>query len=255
MKGLVAVKRVVDYAVKVRLTGAGTVDLNVKMSMNPFCEIAVEEAIRLKEKGLLSEVVTVSLGPDQCQETLRQALAMGADRAIHVSTDARLDTELHPLNVAKVLQKIVEKENPLVVLMGKQSIDGDNYQTGQILAGLLSWPQATFASAVSFDEAKANIMVSREVDSGVQKLSMKLPAVVTTDLRLNTPRFVTLPNLMKAKKKTIDTVDISSLGVDFKTRPSVEILKMEEPPKRKGGRILSSVDELISALRNEAKVI
>lgn len=253
MKAVVAVKRVVDYAVKVRLTSAGAVDLNVKMSMNPFCEIALEEAVRLKEKGHISEVVAVSIGSNQCQETLRQALAIGADRAILVSTDLRPDTGLLPINVAKVLQKIVQKEDPLLVLMGKQSIDGDNNQTGQILAGLLSWPQATFSSAVSFDDARAGLLVSREVDSGIQRVALKLPAVVTTDLRLNTPRFVTLPNLMKAKKKSIDTIDLKSLGVDLSSGFSV--LKMEEPPKRKGGRIVGSVDELITLLRNEAKVI
>jgi electron transfer flavoprotein beta subunit len=253
MKAIVAVKRVVDYAVKVRLTSAGSVDLNVKMSMNPFCEIAVEEAVRLKEKGFLSEIVAVSIGPTQCQETLRQALAMGADRAILVAIDARPDTGLQPLNVAKILQKIVEKEDPLLVLMGKQSIDGDHNQTGQILGGLLSWPQATFASAITFSEARSNLLVSREVDAGIERVSLKLPAVVTTDLRLNTPRFVTLPNLMKAKKKPIDVIDLPTLGVDFASRSKV--LKLEEPPKRKGGKTVSSVDELINLLRTEAKVI
>jgi electron transfer flavoprotein beta subunit len=250
MKALVAVKRVVDYAVKVRVSG-NAVDLNVKMSMNPFCEIAVEESIRLKEKGLLSEIVAVSIGPSQCQETLRQALAMGADRAIHVKTDIRTDSDLQPLAVAKILANIVNKESPSLVLMGKQSIDGDNNQTGQLLAGLLSWPQATFASAVAFNESK--LTVNREVDTGIQTVSMQLPAVVTTDLRLNTPRFATLPNLMKAKKKPLDVVELTSMNVDVK--PRVKVSRMEDPPARKGGRIVGSVDELVNALKNEAKVL
>ena len=253
MKAIVTVKRVVDYAVKVRVASGNSVDLNVKMSMNPFCEIAVEEAIRLKEKGLVSEIIAVSVGPTQCQETLRQALAMGADRAVLVKTDVRTDSELQPLTVAKVLAKLVEKENPLLVLMGKQSIDGDNNQTGQILAGLLSWPQATFSSAVAFNDLKSELTVDREVDSGISKVSMKLPAVVTTDLRLNTPRFATLPNLMKAKKKPLDVVDIVSLGVNLDSR--VKVVKMEDPPARKGGRIVKSVDELINLLKTEAKVL
>jgi electron transfer flavoprotein beta subunit len=253
MKAIVTVKRVVDYAVKVRVASGNSVDLNVKMSMNPFCEIAVEEAIRLKEKGLVSEIIAVSVGPTQCQETLRQALAMGADRAVLVKTDVRTDWELQPLTVAKVLAKLVEKENPLLVLMGKQSIDGDNNQTGQILAGLLSWPQATFSSAVAFNDLKSELTVDREVDSGISKVSMKLPAVVTTDLRLNTPRFATLPNLMKAKKKPLDVVDIVSLGVNLDSR--VKVVKMEDPPARKGGRIVKSVDELINLLKTEAKVL
>ena len=253
MKAIVTVKRVVDYAVKVRVASGNSVDLNVKMSMNPFCEIAVEEAIRLKEKGLVSEIIAVSVGPTQCQETLRQALAMGADRAVLVKTDVRTDSELQPLTVAKVLAKLVEKENPLLVLMGKQSIDGDNNQTGQILAGLLSWPQATFSSAVAFNDLKSELTVDREVDSGISKVSMKLPAVVTTDLRLNTPRFATLPNLMKAKKKPLDVVDIVSLGVNLDSR--VKVVKMVDPPARKGGRIVKSVDELINLLKTEAKVL
>jgi electron transfer flavoprotein beta subunit len=254
MKALVAVKRVVDYAVKVRVLNNAGVDLNVKMSMNPFCEIALEESIRLREKGLLSEVVAVSIGPTQCQETLRQALAMGADKAILIKSDEmRTDSDLQPLGVAKVLSKLVEREKPLLVMMGKQSIDGDNNQTGQLLAGLLSWPQATFASAVTFNELKSAITVDREVDSGIQKVSMNLPAVVTTDLRLNTPRFATLPNLMKAKKKPLEVIELSSLGVDV--APRVKYVKLEEPPVRKGGRIMGSVDELVNALRNEAKVV
>ena len=252
MKALVTIKRVVDYAVKVRVSG-NTVDLNAKMSMNPFCEIAVEESIRLKEKGLVSEVVAVAIGPTHCQETLRQALAMGADRAILIKTDLRTDSELQPLGVAKVLAKVVEKESPLLVIMGKQSIDGDNNQTGQLLAGLLSWPQATFASAVAFNDLKSGLTVSREVDTGIQTVSMSLPAVVTTDLRLNTPRFATLPNLMKAKKKPLEILELEAMNVDV--RPRVRVTKMADPPARKGGRILGSVDELVSALRNEAKVL
>jgi electron transfer flavoprotein beta subunit len=252
MRAIVPVKRVVDYAVKVRVAG-NAVDLNAKMSMNPFCEIAVEESIRLKDKGLLSEVVAVSIGPTQCQETLRQALAMGADRAILIKTDMRTDSDLQPLAVAKILAKLVEKESPLLVMMGKQSIDGDNNQTGQLLAGLLSWPQATFASAISFNDLKSSISVSREVDNGIQTVSMNLPAVVTTDLRLNTPRFATLPNLMKAKKKPMEILELQSLNVDI--LPRVKVSKVEDPPARKGGRILGSVDELVNALRIEAKVL
>ena len=253
MKAIVPIKRVVDYAVKVRLAGNTGVDLNVKMSMNPFCEIAVEEAIRLKEKGLISEIVAVSIGPAQAQETLRQALAMGADRAILVKTAARTDTELQPLAVAKVLRSIVDKEQVPLVVMGKQSIDGDNNQTGQLLAGLLGWSQATFASAVSFSDARDTLTVAREVDTGTQHVSVRLPAVITADLRLNEPRFATLPNLMKAKKKQLEIVELESLGLDTKSRLSV--LKMEEPPVRKGGRKLESVDQLIAALKTEAKVL
>lgn len=253
MKALVPIKRVVDYAVKVRIVAGKGVDSNVKMSMNPFCEIAVEEAIRLREKGLISEVVAVCVGPQQSQDTLRTALAMGADRAILVKTDLRTDTDMQPLGVAKVLNKIIEKENPLLVVMGKQSIDGDNNQTGQILAGMLSWPQATFASAVVFNDMKTEMVVSREVDSGIEKVKVALPAVITTDLRLNEPRFATLPNLMKAKKKPLDVVDMSSLGIDVS--PRVKVSSLTEPPIRKGGRKVANVDELISALKNDAKVL
>jgi len=253
MKAIVPIKRVVDYAVKVRLVAGKGVDLNVKMSMNPFCEIAVEEAIRLREKGLISEIIAVSIGPQQSQDTIRQALAMGADRGILVKTAARTDTELEPLGIAKILKQIVEKENPMLVLMGKQSIDGDNNQTGQLLAGLLSWPQATFASAVAFNDLKTELTVSREVDSGIENVKVPLPAVVTTDLRLNEPRFATLPNLMKAKKKQLDIFELSSLGVDV--NPRVKVVGMEEPPVRKGGKKVANVDELISALKTEAKVL
>jgi len=241
MKALVSIKRVVDYAVKVRIVAGKGVDTNVKMSINPFCEIAVEEAIRLREKGLVSEVIAVCVGPQQSQDTLRTALAMGADRAVLVKTDVRTDTDLQPLGVAKVLHKVIEKENPMLVIMGKQSIDGDNNQTGQILAGLLSWPQATFASAVAFNDMKTELSVSREVDAGIEKVKVPLPAVVTTDLRLNEPRFATLPNLMKAKKKPLDVIELSSLGVDVS--PRMKVLSLSEPPARKGGRKVGTVDE------------
>lgn len=253
MKALVPIKRVVDYAVKVRVIGGIGVDQNVKMSINPFCEIALEEAIRLREKGFLSEVIAVSVGPQQCQDTLRHSLALGADRAILVKTSLRTDTDLEPLAVAKILQKVIEKEDPSLVITGKQSIDGDNNQTGQLLAGLLGWSQATFASAVNFNEARDPITVDREVDDGIQKISMALPVVITADLRLNTPRFATLPNLMKAKKKSLDVIDIESLGVD--TTPRTRVIKVEEPPVRKGGRKVANVDELLEALKNEAKVL
>lgn len=253
MKALVPIKRVVDYAVKVRILAGKGVDTNVKMSMNPFCEIAVEEAIRLREKGLISEVIAVCVGPQQSQDTLRTALAMGADRAILVKTDLRTDTDLQPLGVAKVLNKIVEKENPMLVLMGKQSIDGDNNQTGQLLAGMLTWPQATFASAIAFNDIKTELVVSREVDAGIEKVSVALPAVVTTDLRLNEPRFATLPNLMKAKKKPLEIVELASLNADVS--PRIKVVGLSEPPARKGGRKVASVDELITVLKNEAKVL
>lgn len=253
MKAVVAVKRVVDYAVKVRVMNGQAVDLNVKMSMNPFCEIAVEEAIRLKEKGIISEILAVSVGPNQCQEVLRHALAMGADKAILVKTEKRTDSELHPLAVAKLLARVVKDENPSIVLMGKQSIDGDNNQTGQILAGLLSWPQATFSSAVVFNDLKSEIVVDRETDNGISRINLPLPAIVTTDLRLNSPRFATLPNLMKAKKKQLDIIESASLAVETDSR--ISVTKMSDPPSRKGGRLVGTVDELISLLRKEAKVL
>ena len=249
MKILVPVKRVVDYNVKIRVKpdGSGVDTANVKMSMNPFDEIAVEEAIRLKEAGVASEVVAVSCGVAQCQETLRAAMAMGADRGILVQTDV----ELQPLAVAKLLKAVVEKEQPGLVIAGKQAIDDDANQTGQMLAALLGWPQATFASKVVVSDGK--LTVTREVDGGLETLELPLPAVITTDLRLNEPRFATLPNIMKAKKKPIDTLTPEALGVDV--TPRLATLKVEEPPKRKAGVMVGSVDELIEKLRNEAKVI
>jgi electron transfer flavoprotein beta subunit len=249
MKVLVAVKRVVDFNVKVRVKpdGSGVDTANVKMSMNPFDEIAVEEAVRLKEKGIATEIVAVSCGVAACQETLRTALALGADRAILVETGA----ELQPLAVAKLLKAIAAKESPQLVIMGKQAIDDDANQTGQMLAALLDWPQATFASKVDIADSKAT--VKREIDGGLETLSMPLPAVITTDLRLNEPRYATLPNIMKAKKKPLETVTPDALGVDV--TPRIAILKVAEPPKRKGGGKVADAKELVAKLRNEAKVI
>jgi electron transfer flavoprotein beta subunit len=249
MKLLVPVKRVVDANVKVRVKSDGTgVELaNVKMAMNPFDEIAVEEAMRLKEAGIATEVVAVSCGPQACQETLRTALALGADRAILVETDA----ELQPLAVAKLLKAIAAKESPQLVVMGKQAIDDDNNQTGQMLAALLGWPQATFASKVKIEGGGAH--VTREVDGGLETVSIKLPAVVTTDLRLNEPRYVTLPNIMKAKKKPLETLKPDALGVDV--APRLATLRVEEPPKRKSGVKVPDAKTLVAKLRNEAKVI
>jgi electron transfer flavoprotein beta subunit len=243
MKVLVPVKRVIDYNVKARVKADQTgVDLaNVKMSMNPFCEIAVEEAVRLKEKGAATEIVAVSIGPIQAQETLRTALAMGADRAILVQTDQ----DLEPLAVAKVLKAIIAEEAPQLVLMGKQAIDGDNNATGQMLAALLDWPQATFASEVVIEGSKAK--VTREVDGGLQTLDVELPAVVTADLRLNEPRYASLPNIMKAKKKPLDVKELASLGVD--TAPRLKVVKVTEPPKRAGGVKVESAADLVSNLK------
>ena len=249
MKVLVPVKRVVDYNVKVRVKADGSgVDIaNVKMSMNPFDEIAVEEATRLKEKGAATEVIAVSCGVTQCQETLRTAMAIGADRAILVDTAE----ELQPLAVAKLLKALVEKEQPQLVILGKQAIDDDCNQTGQMLAALLGWPQATFASKVEIVDGKA--VVSREVDGGSETLSLSLPAIITTDLRLNEPRYVTLPNIMKAKKKQMDTIKPEDLGVDVK--PRIKTLKVSEPPKRSAGVKVADVAALVDKLKNEAKVI
>ena len=249
MKILVPIKRVVDYNVKVRVKadGTGVETANVKMSMNPFDEIACEEAVRLKEAGLATEIVVVSIGPSQSQETLRTALAIGADRAILVEAGA----EVQPLAVAKLLQKIVEKEGPQLCILGKQAIDDDSNQTGQMLAALLNWPQATFASKVKIADGAAE--VTREVDGGLETVAIPLPAVVTSDLRLNEPRYVTLPNIMKAKKKQLDVLKPDDLGVDV--TPRLRTLKVEEPPKRKGGTLVKSVDDLVGKLKNEAKVI
>jgi len=249
MKVLVPVKRVVDFNVKVRVKSDGTgVDIaNVKMSMNPFDEIAVEEAVRLKEKGVVTEVVAVSCGVTQCQETLRTAMAIGADRAILVETAE----ELQPLAVAKILKALVDKEQPQLVILGKQAIDDDNNQTGQMLAALANLPQATFASKVEIADGSAK--VTREVDGGLETIQVKLPAVVTTDLRLNEPRYVTLPNIMKAKKKPLEVVKPADLGVDV--APRLKTLKVSEPPKRGAGVKVPDVATLVAKLKNEAKVI
>ena len=249
MKLLVPVKRVVDYNVKVRVKadGTGVETSGVKMSMNPFDEIAVEEAIRLKEKGIATEIVAVSLGVAQCAETIRTALAMGADRGILVETDA----ELQPLAVAKLLKAIAEREQPRLIILGKQAIDDDMNATGQMLAALLGWPQGTFASKLSFEGDK--VIVTREVDGGLETVALTLPAIITTDLRLNEPRYASLPNIMKARKKPIETLKPADLGVDV--TPRLTVLKVEEPPKRQAGKKVGSVQELVEKLRNEAKVI
>ena len=249
MKVLVPVKRVIDYNVKVRVKPDQTgVDLaNVKMSMNPFDEISTEEAVRLKEKGVASEIVVISIGPAQAQETLRTALAMGADRGILIQTDQ----DLEPLAVAKLLKAVVAEEAPSLVLLGKQAIDGDNNAVGQMLAALLDWPQATFASKIEISGDTAT--VTREVDGGLQVLSLSLPAVVTADLRLNEPRYASLPNIMKAKKKPIDIKPVADYGVDV--APRLTVLKVAEPPKRQGGAKVESAADLVSKLKNEAGVI
>jgi len=251
MKILVPVKRVVDYNVKVRVKSDGTgVDIaNVKMSMNPFDEIAVEEAVRLKEKGIATEVIAVSCGVTQCQETLRTAMAIGADRGILVETPADLD--LQPLAVAKLLKALVDKEQPGLIILGKQAIDDDCNQTGQMLAALADLPQATFASKVEVVDGKAQ--VTREVDGGLEILSLSMPAVITTDLRLNEPRYVTLPNIMKAKKKQLDVFKPQDLGVDV--APRIATLKVSEPPKRSAGIKVPDVATLVDKLKNTAKVI
>jgi electron transfer flavoprotein beta subunit len=249
VKVLVPVKRVVDYNVKVRVKSDGTgVDIaNVKMSMNPFDEIAVEEAVRLKEAGKVTEIVAVSAGVTQCQETLRTAMAIGADRGILVETTE----ELQPLAVAKLLKALADKEQPQLIILGKQAIDDDSNQTGQMLAALLGWGQATFASKVVIEDGKAT--VTREVDGGFETIALPLPAIVTTDLRLNEPRYVTLPNIMKAKKKPLETVKPADLGVDV--TPRLKTLKVAEPPKRSAGIMVKDVAELVAKLKNEAKVI
>ncbi len=249
MKVLVAVKRVVDADVKIRVKSdeSGIETANVKMSMNPFCEIAVEEAVRMKEKGDVTEIVAVSVGPQQTQETLRTALALGADRAIQVLTDVAVES----LGVAKILKAIVEKESSDMVLLGKQSIDTDNNQTGQMLAALLDWPQGTFASEITKEGEEITLV--REVDGGLQTLALSLPAVFTVDLRLNEPRFASLPNIMKAKRKPLDTMTPDDLGIDI--NPRLEVLKTSAPAERDAGIIVESVSELVDKLKNEAKVI
>ncbi len=253
MKLLVPIKRVVDYNVRVRVKadGSGVDTSNVKMSMNPFDEIAVEEAIRLKEKGTASEIVAVSIGEAKAQETLRTAMAMGADRSIHVATSAATDTELQPLEVAKLLKAVVERENPDLVLMGKQAIDDDSNQTAQMLAALLGWPQGTFASKIEPSEGGLN--VTREVDAGLETVALKLPAIVSVDLRLNEPRYASLPNIMKAKKKPIDQLTPEELGVD--TAPRLTYVKVEEPPKREAGIRVDDVPTLVEKLKSEAGVM
>ena len=249
MKVLVAVKRVVDYNVKIRVKADQTgVDLsNVKMSMNPFDEIAIEEALRMKEAGLVDEVVAISVGVQQCQETIRTALAMGADRGILVKTDE----DLEPLHIAKIMKAVVDEEQPGLVILGKQAIDDDCNQTGQMLAALLGWAQGTFASEIKLGDGSAS--VTREVDGGLQTLDLKLPMIVTTDLRLNEPRYASLPNIMKAKKKPIDEKPPEALGVD--TAPRLTTLKVQDPPTRQAGVIVEDAAELVSKLRNEAGVI
>ena len=249
MKILVAVKRVIDYNVKIRVKadGSGVETANVKMSMNPFDEIAVEEAVRLLEAGVATEVVAVSMGARQCQETIRTALAMGADRGVHVATDA----ELQPLAVAKLLARIVENEAPDAIILGKQAIDDDSNQTGQMLAGLLGWSQGTFASRLELADGRA--VVTREVDGGLETVSLALPAIVTTDLRLNEPRYASLPNIMKAKKKPIEETTPEALGVD--PAPRLTTIEVSEPQKREGGTKVESVAELVDKLKNEAGVI
>ena len=249
MKIVVPIKRVVDYNVKVRpLSDQSDVDLNnVKMSMNPFCEIAIEEAVRLKEAGTASEVIAVTVGTSASQEQLRTALALGADRAILIETEALLE----PLAISKALSKVIEKEAPQLIILGKQAIDGDNNQTGQMLAALLNYSQATFASEISIDGDSAS--VTREIDGGLQTIKVSLPAIVTTDLRLNEPRYASLPNIMKAKKKEMDVQPIDSLGVDI--APQLELISVEPPATRAEGIKVESVEELVSKLKNEAKVI
>ena len=249
MKVVVAVKRVIDYNVKIRVKSdeTGVETENVKMSMNPFDEIAVEEGVQLRENGMVDELIAISMGPQQCQETIRTALAMGADRGIHVAHDE----ELEPLAVAKLMRAIVDAESPDMIIVGKQAIDDDSNQTGQMLAALLGWSQGTFASNVVLSEG--NVAVTREIDGGLETLNLKLPAVITTDLRLNTPRYASLPNIMKAKKKPIEETTPANLGVDVK--PRLTTLKVVEPSKREAGEMVENVAGLVNKLRNEAKVI
>ena len=249
MKILVPIKRVVDYNVKVRpLSDNSNVDLNnVKMAVNPFCEIALEEAVRLKESGKATEVIAVSVGKSDSQEQLRTALALGADRAILVETESLLE----PLAISKVLQKLIEDEKPDIIILGKQAIDGDNNQTGQMLGALLDYPQATNASEITIKDS--SIQVTREIDGGLQTLELTIPAIITTDLRLNEPRYASLPNIMKAKKKELNIISVSDLGIDI--QPRTELLSVELPPTREAGIIVENIDELVDKLKNEAKVI
>ena len=249
MKILVPIKRVVDYNVKVRpLSDNSNVDLNnVKMAVNPFCEIALEEAVRLKESGKATEVIAVSVGKSDSQEQLRTALALGADRAVLVETDSLLE----PLGISKVLQKVIEDEKPEIVILGKQAIDGDNNQTGQMLGALLDYPQATNASEIILEDS--SVKVTREIDGGLQTLELTIPAIITTDLRLNEPRYASLPNIMKAKKKELNVISVSDLGIDI--NPRTELLSVELPPSREAGIIVENIDELVDKLKNEAKVI
>ena len=249
MKILVPIKRVVDYNVKVRpLSDNSNVDLNnVKMAVNPFCEIALEEAVRLKESGKATEVIAVSVGKSDSQEQLRTALALGADRAILVETESLLE----PLAISKVLQKLIENEKPDIIILGKQAIDGDNNQTGQMLGALLDYPQATNASEITIKDS--SIQVTREIDGGLQTLELTIPAIITTDLRLNEPRYASLPNIMKAKKKELNIIPVSDLGIDI--QPRTELLSVELPPSREAGIIVENIDELVDKLKNEAKVI
>ena len=249
MKILVAVKRVIDFNVQVRVKedGSGVVTDNVKMSTNPPDDNAIEEAVKIKESGKATEVIAITVGEDKAQETVRKALAVGADRGIHIKTDGAIE----PLAVAKILQKIVDKEKPELVFMGKQAIDDDCNQTGQMLAGLLNWPQATFVSKIDIKDNKLEVI--REVDEGLETIEVNVPAIVTCDLRLNEPRYASLPNIMKAKKKPLEQMSASDLGID--TKPRIEQIKVEEPPKRKSGIKVASVAELVQKLKNEAKVI
>ncbi len=249
MKILVAVKRVIDYNVQIRdkEDGSGVDNYNVKMSTNPPDDNAIEEAVKIKESGIATEVVVITVGEDKAQETVRKALAVGVDRGIHIKVDGIIE----PLAVSKILQKIVEKEKPDLVFMGKQAIDDDCNQTGQMLAALLNWPQATFASKIEIKDKKLEVV--REVDEGLETIEVNVPAIVTCDLRLNEPRYASLPNIMKAKKKPLEQINASDLGVD--TKPRIEQIKIEEPPKRKAGIKVSSVEELVQKLKNEAKVI
>ena len=249
MKLLVTVKRVIDYNVQIRVKadGSGVEKDNVKMSMNPPDENAVEEALRIKEAGKADEIIILSIGNDKAQETIRTALAMGADRGIHIKTD----NDLEPLAISKIISKVAEEEKPSIILMGKQAIDDDSNQTGQMTSALLDWPQATFASKIEIEDQ--NAIVTREIDEGLETIEINVPAIVTCDLRLNEPRYASLPNIMKAKKKPIEQLNASDLGVDI--TPRIEQVKVEEPPKRKAGIKVSSVAELVQKLKNEAKVI